>query len=208
MRPDSLSELQYDALREVGSIGAGHAATALSQLVDHRIDLGVPTLELLAVTEIPTVFGGPEQLVAAVYTRILGDLGGSVLFVLDRSSALGLVDLLHNHRIGLTKSLGADEEALVTNAATILIAAYLASIGRLADLSVLPGRASMAFDMVGAILEAVAVEIGLTADDALVIRTEFVSDEASEGENSVDAYLFFLPDERSLETLLGRLGVS
>jgi chemotaxis protein CheC len=208
MRPESLTEIQHDALREVGSIGAGHAATALSQLVDHRIELGVPQLEVLAVTDIPSVFGGPEQLVAAVYDRVLGDIGGSMVFLANRESALALVDLMRNRTIGTTKSLGANEEALVGNAASILVAAYLASVGRLADLSILPGRGAFAFDMVGAILDAVAAEIGLVADEAIVIKTEFESDDAEPGEVTVDAYLLFLPDEAGLQALLERLGLA
>lgn len=208
MRLDALSEMQYDALREVGSIGAGHAATALSQLVDHRVELGVPELQILAVTEIPMLFGGSEQLVAAVYDRLLGDLSGSVVLLLDRGSALALVDLLRNRAVGTTRSLGADEGALVTHAASLLIAAYIQSIARLTDVSLLPGRPAFALDMVGAILQAVATEAGLKADDALVIRTEFRSDESSEEEQVVDVFLFFLPDAESLEILLGRLGVS
>jgi chemotaxis protein CheC len=203
-----MSDMQYDALREVGSIGAGHAATALSQLVDHRIALGVPQLEILAVTDIPSVFGGPEQLVAAVHERVLGDIGGSMVFLADRDSALGLVDLMRNRDAGETKSLGQDEEALVGNAASILVSAYLASVGRLADLSVLPGRTSFAFDMVGAILDAVAAEIGLVADEAIVIKTEFESNDAEEDEATVDAYLLFLPDEAGLQALLERLGLA
>jgi chemotaxis protein CheC len=207
MKPDSLTEIQYDALREVGSIGAGHAATALSQLVDHRIELAMPSLDLLPVTEIPRIFGGPENLVAAVYHRILGDLSGSILFVMDRASALGLADFLRNRAKGATKSLGDAEQALVTHAASVIISAYLASVGRLADLNVLPGRPAFSFDMVGAILEVVAVDVGTWAEEALLLRTEFRSDEAETEEEIVDAYLLFLPDEASLDTLLGRLGV-
>ena len=127
--------------------------------------------------------------------------------MLDRSSALALVDLLRNRDVGTTRSLGADEEALITHSASVIISAYLAAIARLADLNLLPGRPAFAFDMLGGILEAVAMEIGLSADDAVVIKTEFLSDDAEKGE-IVDAYVLFLPDPPSLETLLGRLGVS
>ena len=44
MNLDNLSEIQLDALRETGSIGAGHAATALSQLVGHGIQIDPETI--------------------------------------------------------------------------------------------------------------------------------------------------------------------
>lgn len=37
-----LKELQFDALKEVANIGAGHAATALSQMTNKKIMISVP----------------------------------------------------------------------------------------------------------------------------------------------------------------------
>jgi len=203
VRLDDLSEMQSDALRECGSIGAGHAATALSQLVGHPISIDVPTLEVVGIGEVPELFGGPEVLVAAVHVRLLGDLGGSMLFMAERTSALALVDLMRSRAIGSVRTYGADEEALVTHVASILMSAYLAAIGRLADVSMLPARPSSALDMAGALMEAVTSAATLHADVALLLRTRFY-----DADSSVDAYLFFLPDPESLEVLLGRLGVA
>jgi chemotaxis protein CheC len=203
MRLEDLTAMQIDALREVGSIGAGHAATALSQLVDHRIDLEVPQLEMLPIGSVPDVFGGPETLVGAVYDRMLGDLGGGLLFVAPRDSSLALVDLMRNRPVGTAKSFGSEEEATVTHVASILASSYMASIARLADLNILPARPSFALDMAGAILQVVTAETGMRAENALLLRTRFFNDETT-----VDAYMFFLPDPDSLDVLLGRLGVA
>lgn len=203
MRPEHLTEMQLDALREVGSIGAGHAATALSQLVGQRVDLSVPALQLVPIGEVPTIFGGPETLVAAVYNRLLGDLGGSLLMAAPRNSSLALVDLLRNRPVGTTKSFGLTEQGLITHIASILASAYLAAIARLADLNLLPAPPSFALDMAGAILEAVTLEVGMKADSALLVVTRFF-----ENESPIDVHLFFMPDPESLEVLLGRLGVT
>jgi chemotaxis protein CheC len=202
MRLTELTELQRDALQETGSIGAGHAATALSQLVGHGIQIGVPTLEIVEIGAVPRVFGGPETLVGAVYMRLLGDIAGTMLFVAPRAPSLALIDLLRSRPVGTAKSFGTDEEALVTHVAQILVSAYLAAVGRLADLSILPSKPSFALDMVGAILEAVTTEAGMRADAALMQSARFFDEETS-----VDACLFFVPDPESLEVLLGRLGV-
>ncbi len=203
MRLDELSDLQKDALREVGSIGAGHAATALSQLTGRPIDITVPRLELIPFSQVPHALGGPEQLVGAVYTRLLGDVDGGMLFMTPRDSSLALVDLLHNRAPGTTKSFGHDEERLITHVASILSAAYVAAIARLADLDVLPSSPLFALDMAGAILQVAMAEAGMKAENALLVRTTF-NDEAT----STDAILFFMPDPDSLEVILGRLGMA
>jgi chemotaxis protein CheC len=202
VRPENLSELQIDALRELGSVGAGHAATALSQLLDHMVDITVPEVRLVQVSDVPMVLGGPETLVGAVYCRLLGDIAGSMLFIAPRSALLALVDMLRNRELGSTKSLNAEEEALITHCASLLMSAYLAAIARMADINLLPSIPSFAFDMIGAILEVAFLECGIKADTAVFVLTSF-SDERS----AVDAALFYVPDPDSLEVLLGRLGI-
>lgn len=202
MDPRHLSDLQIDALGEVGSIGAGHAATALSQLLGAAVTIDVPDIRLLPVSEVPAVFGGPENLVGAVYSRLLGDMSGALLFIIPRDDLLSLADLLRAREPGSAKSLGVAEEALVVHAAGVLQSAYLAAIARLTELAVLPGPPQFAFDMLGGILEFVTAEIGMKVDSALLIVTRFLSTDTV-----VDAALFYLPDPDSLDILLGRLGI-
>lgn len=202
MDPRDLTAMQLDALGEVGSIGAGHAATALSQLLGTPVVIDVPDVRLLPVTEVPSVLGGPENLVGAVYSRLLGDLGGGLLFVLDREGLLQLSDLLRSREPGTSKSLGPTEEAVVTHAAAMLMSAYLAAVARFTELSALPGPEQFAFDMLGAILEGVSMQIGLKVENAILILTRFSTVGAS-----VDAALFYLPDPDSLDVMLGRLGI-
>lgn len=202
MRLDELSPLAVDALQEIGGIGAGHAATALSQLVDRPIRLEVPRLEVLDLDQVPMVFGGPERLVGAVYARLLGDVSGGMLFMAEREAALALIDLMRGHEVGTARSMGHDEEVLFRHIASILISAYLAAIARMADLDVLPSSPALAFDMAGALLEAAVAEVGTRAEHAMLVRTAFVDEE-----RSVEAALFFVPEPDSLSVVLGRLGV-
>jgi len=203
MRIENLSALQMDALREVGNIGAGHAATALSQMTGAPITLSNPTLEIVEFSAVPQLVGGPERLVAASYCRLLGDIGGGMLLMAPRESALALVDLMHNRAIGSTLSFGKDEELLLTHVSTILSSAYLAAIARLTDMNLLPAPPSFVLDMAGAILEVATLETGMRAQMALLVRTSF-SDERT----SVDVMLFFLPDPDDLDVILGRLGIA
>lgn len=203
MRAEHLSELQLDALREVGNIGAGHAATALSQLTGTGISVTNPTIELVPFGEVPGLMGGPERLVAAVYSRMFGDVAGGILFMADRSSSIALVDLMHSRPPGTTKSFGHDEERLVTHVASILTSAYLAAIARLTDINLMPSGPSFALDMAGAILEVATLDADTMADNALLVRASF-----SDEQTTVDAMLFFLPEPKSLEVILGRLGMA
>ena len=63
----ALSEAQLDVLREIGNVGAGNSATALSRLIKYRIEMNVPHVALVPIEEVPEFVGGPE-LVSPVFS--------------------------------------------------------------------------------------------------------------------------------------------
>ena len=81
---------QIDALREVANTGAGHAATALSQMTDARINVSVPRLQIARLDEISELIFDGESMVTAVMMHVLGDLSGRTLLVLPRDSGAHL----------------------------------------------------------------------------------------------------------------------
>ena len=54
----NLSGMQLDALREIGNVGAGNSATALSQIIQRKIDMSVPQVSILPLADVPDVVGG------------------------------------------------------------------------------------------------------------------------------------------------------
>ena len=92
----SLKALQVDALREVANIGAGHAATALSQMVGETIMISVPTINVSRLEDIPPQVAAPDEPVAAVLMHMLGDLTGRTLLVFPRRTAVRLASRLLN----------------------------------------------------------------------------------------------------------------
>src|SRR5690242_21857773 len=84
----SLKVLQLDALREVANIGAGHAATALSQMVGETIMITVPTINIARLEEVPVQMTDPDEPVAAVLMHMVGDLTGRTLLVLPKRTAV------------------------------------------------------------------------------------------------------------------------
>ena len=94
----SLKAMQLDALREVANIGAGHAATALSQMVGETIMISVPTINVSRLEDVPPQVAAPDEPVAAVLMHMLGDLTGRTLLVFPRRTALRLAELLLRRR--------------------------------------------------------------------------------------------------------------
>src|SRR5438874_9708047 len=101
-----LKALQIDALREVANIGAGHAATALSQLTNRRIMISVPQINIARLEEVPDLLGDPQEVVAAVLMHMLGDLTGRTLLMFPEAMARQLCDMLLRPAPGATTVSG------------------------------------------------------------------------------------------------------
>src|SRR5512133_915862 len=98
-----LTDLEMDALREVGNIGIGNGATAFSKIINKSIKIVIPDTKFIPLQKFSDEFGGPEKIITAIYLQISGDLEGEVLFFFSHDDSLKLIDLLNGRAIGTTK---------------------------------------------------------------------------------------------------------
>jgi len=202
MRFDALTEEQLDALREVSNIGVAHAATALSQLIGKSISLKVPTVLLTEIGKVPEVFGGAERIVVGIYLHMLGDARGNILIVLPRESAVKLLARLlprEKSEGGLLTEL---EISALKEVGNILASAYLNALGTMIRKTLIPSVPVLSFDMAGAVIDYVLIELGEVSDMALMVETEFFGED-----EKISGQFFLLPDPDSLRIILKAIGV-
>lgn len=200
-RMRALSELQIDALRETGNIGAGNAAIALSKMVDRQVNLSVPKASMVPLAGVPHLVGGPEVPVVGIFLLIEGDVTGSILLLLEKDSALALAELMVAGELGGAGEFEVRKSAL-QETGSILSGAYLNALGQLTGLFFKPSVPGFAMDMAGAILDYVLVDLGAFDDFVLVVETDF--DVAGK---MIQGHLILFPDLGTLDTILSRLGV-
>ncbi|AGB40650.1 chemotaxis protein CheC, inhibitor of MCP methylation [Halobacteroides halobius DSM 5150] len=199
-----LNPLELDALKEVASIGAGNAATSLSRMIDSKIEMSVPKVDILPVADVPEIIGGAEKLIAAVLVRIEGEINGGVLFTLDTASANLLIELLTGMDINIEEEMGELEASALKEIGNILTGANLNAFSKMLNIKIKPQVPALAYDMSGAILEVCFIELGQVGDYALVIETDFLSDL----EEDINGNFFLIPNPDSLQVILNKLGVS
>ena len=198
---DDLNSLQIDVLREIGNIGAGNAATALSKMISKRIDMDVPKVNILEFKNVAELVGGPEVEVIGIYFKVNGDITGSIMFLLDKKSAKLLTSLLMDKPDDDGELDEMDFSAL-QEVGNILAGSYLSSLSTLTNLKLIVSIPSLAMDMAGAILSVPVILFGQVGDKVMLIETDF-----NEGTNHVKGNFFLIPDEESFEILLKSLGV-
>ena len=95
---DELSSLELDTLREVGSIGTGNAATALSALIGEEVRIELPEVRIMEYNEAIEWIGGPEEITAGVLVKMSGQIDGIMLSV----QQLEFVNLILKSMLGKT----------------------------------------------------------------------------------------------------------
>ena len=76
---EEMNLLELDTIREIGSIGTGNAATALSGLLNREVNITFPDIQIRGYNEAIDWIGGPEAITAGVLVRLDGELCGIML---------------------------------------------------------------------------------------------------------------------------------
>lgn len=199
---NNIDGMHLDILREIGNIGAGNATTALSQMINKRIDMGIPKVNVLEFKELAEVLGGAENPIVGILLGVEGQINGMMMFVLEQNSAHNLVNMLMGRDMGGFNDFTEMDLSALSEIGNIISGAYLSSLSSLTNLKIIATIPYMAIDMAGAILSVPAIEFGKVGDRALLIQTDF----GGELER-VFGYFILIPDMESYSTILKSLGI-
>ena len=200
----SLKVLQLDALREVANIGAGHAATALSQMVGETIMITVPTINIARLEEVPVQMSDPDEPVAAVLMHMMGDLTGRTLLVFPKRSAVRLASRLLKQKQS-EQSLSEMGQSAIKEAGNILSSAYMNALSDFMGMMLLPSPPSLAVDMSSAVLTTAYLQFGSDKDYVFCVESEFFMHDVGE---KLRGFFLLLPDPASLQAILRAVRVA
>jgi len=195
-----LTDLQMDALREMGNIGAGNAATSLSQMIAETINISVPSVKFLPLEEVALALGGPEKTVYVIYLEVLRGLNGTMLTIFSPDAATFFVKrLLGQEQVDIDADLS---QSALKEVGSILCGSYLCALSQVVGANAVASVPAMACDMLGAVLDFILVEIGQVADEVFLIDTELYV-----GETRLECSQLFLPKPEALDAILNAIGV-
>lgn len=196
---NSYSRIQLDVLKEVSNIGAGNAATALSTLLNQKIDMTVPAVNIVELDQLINSAG--EEEVIGVIVKVLGDIQGNILIVLGRKKAIEISSKLTLSERNELSELGISALCEIGN---IVSGAYMNAIAQFTGLEILPSVPAVADDMLSAILSATFLESEQYDEYILDIETVFLDSTNT----NVGAHFYYVPKPGALEKILKALGMN
>lgn len=204
---EQLTDQYFDVLKELGNIGAGNATTALAQMIDCKVDMCVPQVRLLEFKEVGEIVGGDDKIMTSIFLQVEGDIDGSIMFMLSKSSAAHLINKLMCGMLGIDEEKADEHEfgemecSAIKEVGNIITGAYLNALSGLTNMKIYPSVPQLAIDMAGALLSVPAIEFGVFGDKILLIQTQFTDDVV------LDGFFILIPDMDSYEKILRSLGV-
>lgn len=198
-----LNNVQMDILKETSNIGMGHAATALSQMIGHPVKLRVPHVTITKISQVPEYLGGAEKMMVGITLQVLGDARGSIMLLFPQESA---------HRL-LCNLIGDQGKVLIMNEVTIsalkevgniLASAYLSALGSMLHKTLIPSVPLLAYDMAGAVVDYVLIDLSKSSDLAMLVETDFIGE--SSGDLAIKGHFFLIPDPSTLDMFLDAAG--
>ena len=214
-----LSEEQLDFLCEMMSIGAGNAATALTQMLRCQVDVKIPMIHELPALQTPSVIGDPSLPAACVRMSLVGNIEGELFFIVPDEQKATLIDLAERAMLGgdgekqgrreieNEKSspifpfpdslvLGPDLSVL-TEIGNILAGVYLTAIHDFCQLNIYHSVPTIAIDMLQSLLDESIITLSRQVQKIILIENEFILEA-----NRIRTFLLVVPAAQSVRLLI------
>lgn len=198
---EEVNSMYMDVLKEIGNIGAGNATTAIARMIGARIDMNVPSVKLLEVSQLGTAVGNEDDTIIGIFLEVKNDIEGSMMFLLDIESGHYLVNTLMGRDLSYNENFDEMDLSALKEVGNIIAASYLTALSTLTRLSIAPSVPNIAVDMAAAILSVPAIQFGMLGDKALLIQTEINADVA------INGYFILMPEQDSYDKILTSLGI-
>ncbi len=204
-----LSKAQQDALKEIGNIGSGNAITALSRIINKRIDVDLTDVGIINFKDLPKHFGGKAEVVCGIFSHIKKPSQSTILQVFELTPLMTLIANLagKDSKIEPNKVKNKDdldEFALstVVEVGNILAGHYASSIADLMEMQLDIEVPEFTMSKAGELGDFLALETKDLADYVILIKTAMKVVDLK-----MNGFFFFIPDLESLENLFKSLGI-
>jgi len=182
---------EVDILREIGSIGAGNATIALSELIQQKILITLPGIYVISPEKVPKLLGFHEMPVVIIYKRLQENDNCDILLVFEKEEANKIVLAVAKNTFGIEDIDEEMKKSIIKEVGNIVIGAFLSAISNFTDMRLLPEPPIHVKDIFDAILEVFLTKLCIQNRKAMVFKTCFKKEEGE----IYGAIILFLSDK-------------
>jgi chemotaxis protein CheC len=164
--------MNLETLLEIGTMGAGHATTALSDILHERIIVEVPRLHTAPPHLVPKIYNRHDQPTTVVYMQLRGELDCDIMLAFEVPEAKKIAALMTVARSPAEVD-PALEKSAIEELGSIMICAFLSAMADFAGVQLVPTPPQLIVDSFDAIIDGFLAKQALVSDIALIFDTGF-----------------------------------
>ncbi|QLH74271.1 MAG: chemotaxis protein CheC [Methanomassiliicoccales archaeon] len=198
----AFTEMQLDALKELGNIGASHASAALTTMIKRDVIIDVPDCFVCAVERLKDMFHDEYGRYVGAYFDTVGEKKGHVLIVFPEDVSVMLTGMVMGDGPQGGRPFTDEDREMAAEIGNILVSAYLSSISDFTGIMLLPSPPLMS---VGPLSEVLAEPVRIVSEsfkNVVVVKTVF----KYEG-NTFPGYISYIPDVATRSALMTKFGI-
>jgi chemotaxis protein CheC len=189
----NLNELQHDALVEIFNIGVGHAARAMSEIVNEEVTMSVPSISFLNRADAAAMLGNNEaQRVCGVSQHYEGAFQTEAILMFPEDKSLDIVRLMVGEAVPFKELTEMEQEAMSEIGNIILNAC----VGTLANIFGQELSGSLPQYHVGTSEQILAASGGDAESVVLMLHIDFILEK-----HQIHGYVAFILDLTALNDL-------
>lgn len=200
---NDLNPMHMDVLKEIGNIGSGSAATALSGMLGEVVDITVPDVKILDFNDTINFMGGAEKIVTGLMISFEGEISGLILYIIQKEFVQKIINTFYLKDLENLVDMDEMDKSAVCEIGNIMAGSYVNAISGLTGITIDISTPSICVDMAGAILSVPVIEYASLGDKVL-----FIDDNFKIADGSYKCNMILIPEIDSLSTLFGKLGIN
>ncbi len=128
-------KLQEDFLKELANIGIGHAATALNQMINDKVEITLPKMCFVSIDDI---HGADQQHFSGITAHIRGDAEGALVTLFADESSFWVIDKISGNTPGTTSAYDDMGKSTIKEFYNIIGGAFLSALANMMALRLMP----------------------------------------------------------------------
>ena len=186
--------LDLEIFRELGNIGAGHAATSLSEIFQEQISIEVPKIHAVPHEDVPNVYNKTGVESTGIHMQLRGEADCDVLLIFENEEAKKIAALMTMMPVEeLDQEM---ESSAIEELGNIVIGSFLAALSDFTSVNLVPHPPERTTDTFEGILEKFTEKQLLNSDVAIIFDTYF-----KRPEGSISGVLMMFPSKEMQKVL-------
>jgi chemotaxis protein CheC len=182
-----------DILTELGSMGAGNATVALSQIIHEPIKIEVPKMHLSPPHLVPGIYDKHDTVVTAIFMQLRGEADCDIMLIFEAQEATKIADLMARSTDCEKPEI---EQSAIEELGSIMIGSFLSAMGDFTSSELIPSPPIVICDCFDAVIDSLLLKQALCSDLAVIFDARF-----KRSNSSAEGFLITFPSAKLRQML-------